>query len=215
MHPPIDQAAKPSANFALVGNRLKDYYCGNRCGKIYLALVTLDWEGNLFERVSAAGNHVEWLRDCLRDHTYDDGKCEATIQDPEGSEIILNIWEWAKGDDATAVLNMVETILVKQGKYHQTYTMFSKDYGDEERNIPAWGVRCYKGRPRFLPAASTSHSWGLRICCNNYLYRQRSVDWVFIEWTGRRSVDGVEPGGIPVIDELTEEGYDLDREMST
>ena len=64
----INAALQNGARPALVGK-----------STAYLALITLDWSGDLF--LKCPKPRFQWLRDCLRDHDYEPRTCEATIKE--------------------------------------------------------------------------------------------------------------------------------------
>jgi hypothetical protein len=119
-------------NNLLVGKTLPELYGGNKDlpqGKQhYIGFVSNDWEGDLIyalggESSDTAEAKAKILRDCLKDHSYDPTTCEATIH---GTNIVLNIWEWANADDCTQVPGLKDKMIVKDdaGMY-TTYSMFA------------------------------------------------------------------------------------------
>lgn len=167
-----------NTNVMLVGPRLKEIYEGHDLKHedepIELALISLDWEGDstFDDRVSGA----EGLRNCLRIQDYDEANCVAIIQDYNWK---LNIWQWAKSDDCTAVTDVMK--FLRNGQ--STYLMMAEDSGNEESL--GWSVRELTS-PKPLPHRPT----GFRIPCTTYFYMGETVDWAFYERDGKRSVDG-------------------------
>ena len=126
-----------------VGKSLEELYQGNKHlaqGKQhYIALVTLDWEEQLASFLNentqnTEEDRIKMLRDCLQDHSYNPATCEATIHN---SKIVLNIWNWAKSDDYTAIYRMKDNMLVDDGaKTYKTYSMYANP---RETELPTGG----------------------------------------------------------------------------
>jgi hypothetical protein len=166
----IEKALAYGAKPALVGRHLDRLYNSQQHGgTVYLCLISLDWEGDL---AHSRGERVEWLRGCLQDHDYDSETCEARMK---GSNIVLNIWEWARSDDATAITNFRDVIAEKVGDTYRTYMMYTGDYSG------VWECQ--------LQLQNTSCDV-FRLICDRYLYRGKPVKWAFFEWTGKASVGG-------------------------
>lgn len=71
---------------------------------VYLALVSLEWESDLQYDYSLAD-----LRAALLPHRYNEATCEVKLND---SNIVVNIWSWAKQDDAK---DMLASLSIQQG----------------------------------------------------------------------------------------------------
>lgn len=172
----------------LVGPRLPVLYHEDDCGDglIYLALVCLAWKGDLQYDYSLAA-----LRATLLPHTYDEETSEARLID---SNIVINIWSWAKQDDATAVSNMYSTLLSSSRDAMLTYLLL-KDNGS--MHTGAWELRMAEHQDSCT--VMTEEQQFLE-CIASMAGRPRGrIDilspvgrtWCFFEWDGRRSIDGL------------------------
>ena len=193
-------ALQHGANLFLLGKKLEKLSRG-QCGlgeEVYLDLTILDWSGDFYYSFrrplrslldslngSGAGGDAgtgagHEGRDGGR---YNDDKCEVIINVPDGPIITLNIWHWARCDDATAVQDVTETLLERKGSCYQTYMMF---YGDSNGNPESQN-------PPSRMVIKPNNDWRrdmFFVRCSNYLVRGGPVQWLFYEWTGTRSVDG-------------------------
>lgn len=172
----------------LVGPRLPVLYHEDDGGDglIYLALVCLEWKGDLQYDYSLAD-----IRTALLPHTYDEETCEARLSN---SNIIVNVWSWAKQDDATAVSNMYSTLLYSSREAMLTHLLLN-DNGSMQTE--AWEIRMVDHQDtctvmteeeQFLGCIATlAGRGGGRIDILSPLGRT----WCFFEWDGRRSVDGL------------------------
>lgn len=172
----------------LVGPRLPVLYHEDDCrdGLIYLALVCLEWKGDLQYDYSLAD-----LRATLLPHTYDEETCEARLID---SNIVINIWSWAKQDDATAVSNMYSTLLSSSRDAILTYLLLN-DNGSMQTG--AWELRMAEHQDSCT--VMTEEQQFLDCIASMAGRRRGRIDilspvgrtWCFFEWDGRRSVDGL------------------------
>lgn len=119
----------------LISPQLQALYNRNDCGsqEIYLVLVCLVWEGDLQYKYGIAD-----LRAALLPHEYNKDRCEARLSH---ANIIVNIWSWAKQDNATAIINLYSTLLSGELSPIKSYTLLN-NYGSLETDV--WEVRTVK-----------------------------------------------------------------------
>lgn len=172
----------------LLGPRLQALY--NRedlSGElIYLALVCLEWEDGLQYDYSLAD-----LRAALLPHRYNEATCEVKLND---SNIVVNIWSWAKQDDATAVTDLYSTLLFKSLDCMKSYFMLN-DRGDKHADVSeVWTVEHRESctamteRQHFFDGIATlagRRKGRFEVQC------PKGRIWCFFEWDGQRSVDGL------------------------
>ncbi|KAM9874265.1 hypothetical protein BJF96_g9481 [Verticillium dahliae] len=178
----------------LLGPRLKALYDGEDLSGevIYLALVCLEWDGDLQYDLDTSD-----LRAILLPHSYNEATCEAKLND---SSIIINIWAWAKQDDATAVTSVYNALLFEDSDCMRSYLMYNYDEGDE--NATSWGVRTIEHRETStalterehfcegVSALAGRHKGSFRIHCTMVRVNGQPVSWMFFEWDGRPSIEG-------------------------
>lgn len=150
----LQAALDHDANPLLIGKDLLDLYNEERTGETYLALVSLDWNGDSYD---VAGGS---LRASLHEHDYDTARQEVRIK---GSNIVLNIHERQSESDYTEVVDPVKTLFkLLDDDTYRSYVMYCKDVGDSEGR--AWGCR-----PLKLPReADEQHGFGIR--CTQYCW---------------------------------------------
>ncbi|KAM5367614.1 hypothetical protein ACJZ2D_009982 [Fusarium nematophilum] len=172
----------------LLGPRLQALYNGEDSSDelVYLALVCLEWEGDLQYDYSLAD-----LRAALLPHRYNKATCEAKLND---SNIVVNIWSWAKQDDATAVTDLYSTLLFRSLDYMKSYLILN-DNGDMHPD--AWEVWAVEHRESCTVMTERQHFYeGIAALAGR---RKGRFDvlcpigrtWCFFEWDGQPSVDGL------------------------
>ena len=183
----IAQRPLPST-WMLLGPRLQSLYDGeDLSGKmVYLALVCLDFVGDLQYDYSLSD-----LRAALVPHEYDEATCEAKLNE---SSIVVNIWSWAKGDDATAVTDLYSTLLLRNFDSTRTYLMLNHNESMQPGAMGVWMIEYWEvctvmtEEQHFLDGAATL---ARRRNCRIDVPSPIGRSWCFFEWDGQRSVDGL------------------------
>ncbi|KAL2205697.1 hypothetical protein CC79DRAFT_1371487 [Sarocladium strictum] len=173
----------------LLGPHLQSLYSGKAFASdtVYLALVCLEWEGDLQYQYSLAD-----LRAALAAHEYNEDTCEARLSH---ANIVVNIWSWAKQDDATAVTNLYSTLLTGDSNPMQTYVLLNHC---GSLKFDAWDV--WMAEHWEADTVMTEEQYlfdGIAALAGRRCKGRFDVScpigrsWCFFEWDGQRSVDGL------------------------
>lgn len=170
----IDRLVSTGCNAIVVSRQLPLLFNGELTEDIDVMFVILDWNGDSeYEEILC--QKTNRLRGFLHDHVWDGVKSEATLT---GRKMNVNIWQYQKGDDSTAVVNMLERLcnINEESKGWETYMMYA---GDADFGLYRKPALPWRGRRDQVA-----------IGCSKYYYKGQTKEWVFSEYNEKRLVEG-------------------------